>query len=84
MQGTALVVVGTKEYRVQKGNVIVTPPHTTHFTIPIDDFVIAVVNTPSFSIDNYIPISETDDALGFDKQQYERLVHTKYSQGIAQ
>lgn len=84
LQGTAIIVVGTKEYLVQKDDVIVTPPHTTHFTIPGDDFVIAAVNTPSFNINNYVPIAETDDSVGFDKQQFDRLIHERYTQETAQ
>lgn len=84
VQGAATIVVGTKEYYAQKGDVIVTPPHTTHFTIPDNEFVIAVINTPSFNVENYISIYESDEAFGFDKQQYERLVHAKHSQGVTQ
>ena len=79
MQGTAIVVVGKKEYHVQKGDVVVTPPYTTHFIITLsNDFVIAEVNTPSFNIGNYVPISESDDTFGFDKAQFERLIHAHY------
>lgn len=84
LQGTAVVVVGKQERHVQKGDVIVTLPHTTHFTISDKDFVLAVVSTPSVNMNNYVPIFESDATVGFDKEQYERLVDAKYSQGIAQ
>ena len=70
-------MVGTKERFAQTGDVIVTPPHTTHFTIPDKDFVIAIVNTPSFNVNNYVSISETDYDLAFDRQQFDRLVNEK-------
>ncbi len=46
LQGLGTIVVGMKEQRIEKGSVIVTPPDTTHFTIPESDLVLAVINTP--------------------------------------
>lgn len=52
LQGKGLVVVGGEELRVQTDSVIVIPPNVAHFTIPDDDLVLAVVNTPPFAAEH--------------------------------
>lgn len=74
IQGSGLTVVGGEEKRIQKGSVVITPPNTTHFTIPEKDLVMVVINSPSFNPANNIDIQETDSALKFDKEQYQRLI----------
>jgi mannose-6-phosphate isomerase-like protein (cupin superfamily) len=73
LQGLGTIVVGMKEQRIEKGSVIVTPPDTTHYTIPDSDLVLAVVNTPPFKPENYVVVKETDHDFGFDQEQLERL-----------
>lgn len=73
LQGLGTIVVGQKEQQVKKGSVIVTPPDTTHFTIPDSDLVLAIINTPPFKPENYVVIRETDYAVGFDQEQFKRL-----------
>lgn len=73
IQGSGLTVVGGKEIPIEKGSVVVTPPDTTHFTIPSKDLVIMVINTPSFNAMNIVEPQETDPAVKFDKDQYEKL-----------
>lgn len=73
LQGMGLSVVGRQEQKMTKGSVIITPPDTTHFTIPDKDLVLAVVNTPPFNPDNAVSISQTDHSLGFDKEQFDKL-----------
>jgi mannose-6-phosphate isomerase-like protein (cupin superfamily) len=74
VQGTGLVVVGGQEHHVQKGSVIEIPSNIAHFTIPEKDLVMAVVNTPPFNPDHYYPLSESNAAAKFDKQQFDRLM----------
>lgn len=73
LQGFGLIVVGGREQKIQKRSVVITPPNTTHFTIPESGLVIAVINSPSFSPENYAPIAQTDPKVGFDEQQFIRL-----------
>ncbi len=73
LQGLGTIVVGMKEERIEKGSVIVTPPDTTHFTIPDGDLVLAVINTPPFEPENYVVVNDTDHAVGFDQEQFVRL-----------
>lgn len=73
LQGTGIVVVGGKEHKVQKDSIIITPPHTAHFTIPEKDLVMAVINIPAFTIENYIPLNADNAAVKFSQQQFERL-----------
>lgn len=72
LEGAGLVVVGGVETPVAEGSVVVTPPDTAHFTIP-DGLVLAVVNTPPFSADNYVALTDSDARVGFDREQYDRL-----------
>lgn len=78
IQGTGLTVVGGEEKRLEKGTIIVTPQNITHFTIPENDLVMMVINTPKFDAENIVEPIESDPAVKFDKEQYEQLVH-KYA-----
>jgi mannose-6-phosphate isomerase-like protein (cupin superfamily) len=74
IQGSGLTVVGGKEFQLEKGSVVVTPPNTTHFTIPKNDLVMMVINTPSFNAGNIVEPTESDRQVKFDKEQYDKLV----------
>jgi len=75
LQGLGLTVVGGKEQEIQKGSVVITPPDTAHFTIPKSELILAVINTPPFQPENYVPISETNTDVGFDREQFQRLTN---------
>jgi mannose-6-phosphate isomerase-like protein (cupin superfamily) len=81
VQGAGLTVVGGKEIKLEKGSVVVTPPNTTHFTIPKSDLVMIVINTPDFNAENIVEPTESDPNIKFDKEQYERLVQDIYQIG---
>ena len=72
LEGLGLTVVGGKEQEVRPGDVVVTPPNTAHFTVP-DSLVLAVINTPPFQEGDYIPLTDTDERVLFDRAQFERL-----------
>lgn len=74
IQGTGLTVVGGEEVTLKKGSIVVTPPSTTHFTIPEKDLVMMVINTPNFNAENIVEPTESDPEVKFDKKQYENLV----------
>lgn len=74
IQGSGLTVVGGEEILIEKGSIIVTPPNTTHFTIPKNDLLMVVINSPSFNAANIAEPIETDQEVKFDKAQYERLI----------
>lgn len=74
IQGTGLTVVGGEEIELKKGSVVVTPPNTTHFTIPKNDLVMLVINLPKFNKDNIVEPEDTDTEVKFDKDQYDELV----------
>jgi mannose-6-phosphate isomerase-like protein (cupin superfamily) len=78
LQGGGIVVVGNKESSFTAGDVIVTPPLTTHYVIPDDQCVMAVVNLPTFNIEDYHVIAETNEAVKFDKAQFEQLTQTDH------
>lgn len=77
LQGSALVVVGGKEMHVSAGSVVVTPPLTAHYVIPNKDCVLAVVSIPAFRIEDYHILTETNHVVGFDKEQFLRLIGEK-------
>jgi mannose-6-phosphate isomerase-like protein (cupin superfamily) len=78
LSGLGKVVVGGKEIEVKVGSVVVTPPDTTHYTVPKENLVLAVINSPSFNPANYVPIIETDASVGFDKDQFAGDVEGAY------
>jgi mannose-6-phosphate isomerase-like protein (cupin superfamily) len=73
IQGSGLTVVGGEEMPIEQDSVIVTPPNTTHFTIPGKDLVMVVINTPNFNAANIVEPTESDPSTKFNKAQYERL-----------
>jgi mannose-6-phosphate isomerase-like protein (cupin superfamily) len=72
LEGSGNVVIGGKEHRFDAGAALVVPPDTAHFTIPYG-LVIAVINTPPFKPENYVPLTGSDPRVHFDKTQFENL-----------
>jgi mannose-6-phosphate isomerase-like protein (cupin superfamily) len=80
LSGQGKVIVGGKEIDLQKGSVVVTPPNTAHYTVPKENLVLAVINSPSFNPANYVPIVESDASVGFNKDQFASDVERAYQQ----
>jgi mannose-6-phosphate isomerase-like protein (cupin superfamily) len=76
MQGSGIVVLGNREHRVSAGDVLIIPPNTAHFTIPNNDLVMAVVNTPPYSPDDYFPLTASNSDVQFERENFERLTQT--------
>lgn len=74
LSGSGLTVVGGEELQVRAGDVIVTPPETAHFTIPKENLVMLVINTPPFNPENNIHVDETKPEIKYDHEQYKKLV----------
>lgn len=70
LTGTGRVNVGGQETDLGPGSVSVTPPETAHYTIPTENLVLAVVNTPPFNPANAVSLTETNTNVGFDAEQY--------------
>lgn len=77
LSGTALVVVGEKKQSVQSGDIIIIEPDTAHFTIPDNQYVIAVVNTPPYKPENYISLKESNPLVKFNQEQFNKLTCKK-------
>lgn len=73
LQGSACVVVGYEEFQVKQGDALVIPPNTTHFTIPDNEFVLAVINTPPYKPEHNILVFKHDPSTSFDYEQFQRL-----------
>lgn len=73
LSGSGLTVVGGEELEIKTGDVIVTPPETAHFTIPKENLVLIVINTPPFNPDNNIHVDETNQKVKYDHEQYKKL-----------
>lgn len=68
--GSGTIVLGSQERYVTAGEVIVINPYTSHFVIPEKNLVMGVINTPSFSVDDYYPLNKTSLEVGFDNNQF--------------
>jgi cupin superfamily acireductone dioxygenase involved in methionine salvage len=77
LQGEGLMVVGEKEQFVKKDSVIMIPSNIAHFMIPKKDLVLAVINIPAFNPVNYMPLTEENLAVKFNKAQFDRLIQNK-------
>lgn len=73
LNGLGKTYVRDEVHELKPGVVVVTPPETTHFTIPEADLVMAVINTPPFSPHNVVDLHESNPAVGFDATQYKTL-----------
>ena len=74
LQGSGKIVVRDQVYDVERDSVVVIPPNESHFTIPHEKLVLAVVNTPPFAAEHYIVLNKSNGEHGFDKKQFEKLV----------
>ena len=63
LSGLGKTFVGKERHELRKGVSVVIPPDTIHLTIPEDDLVLAVVNTPPFSPDNVVELSDEQKAV---------------------
>jgi mannose-6-phosphate isomerase-like protein (cupin superfamily) len=73
LTGSGTIVVGYHESQLESGSISITPPDTAHFTIPRENLVLAVINTPPFNAANAIPLTDSNAAVHFDASQLERL-----------
>jgi mannose-6-phosphate isomerase-like protein (cupin superfamily) len=76
LSGTGLNVVGEKERRIKKGDVVIIPPDVAHYTFPESNLVIAAVNNPPFTPESYVTLGACDESrleVEFDLEQYKRL-----------
>ncbi len=73
LEGSALVVVGNNEQHAHKGDVIIIPSNTAHFTIPNNEFIMAIVNTPLFKFESYIVVNQTNPDVIFDHEYFIEL-----------
>lgn len=78
LHGSAKVVIGRNEYDANPGDILIIPPKKAHYSIPDNEFIIAIVNTPPFSPDRYINVTEDDDVVGFDKSRFEELTKSDF------
>jgi mannose-6-phosphate isomerase-like protein (cupin superfamily) len=77
LHGTGLIVIGGKEEQLKKGSVVVIPSNIAHFTIPHEDLVLAVVNTPPFVAEHYTVVKNTNKRVKFDKEQFDQLINQR-------
>jgi mannose-6-phosphate isomerase-like protein (cupin superfamily) len=83
LQGLGRVVVGNEIRDVQQGSIVVTPAGVTHYALPdkVQGLVLAVVNTPPFSLANNVELAETDIVHGYDHELFGRLARAAGTMG---
>lgn len=72
ISGSGRTIVGGKSFELKPGMVVATPSETSHYTIPQEDLVLGVVNTPPFDPANVVNLSESNKAVGFNKARFEQ------------
>jgi mannose-6-phosphate isomerase-like protein (cupin superfamily) len=73
LSGSGLTVDGDEELPIKAGDVIVTPPEMAHFTIPKENLVMIVINTPPFNLENNIGVDAPNPEVGHDHEQFKKL-----------
>lgn len=61
-------------YELEQSTVVVIPPETLHYTLPQEDLVLCVANTPPFNPANIVGLNESNSVVGFIKEKYEKDV----------
>ena len=61
--GVGKIAVGDDIQDLTPGTAVPTPSGTVHITLPGEGLILAVVNTPPFNIDNYVPVSPADEVI---------------------
>lgn len=79
LQGSGILVIADVEQKISPGDIIVVPSNKAHFIIPDNDLIIGVINTPPFNAENYIPLTESNSMVGFDRNQFDALIQKKAS-----
>jgi quercetin dioxygenase-like cupin family protein len=76
LQGQALVAVGGDKQMVKRGDVVIIPPFTAHYTVPDNEYVIGCINVPPYTPESYIPLKNTVAEVEFDYDDFEITVAT--------
>lgn len=78
LQGSGTIVIGSREYQVKTGDIIYIPTMVGHYTVPLQDLIIGVVNEPKFDPTDLIELRSADDATRKDVQYDDaRYMHYK-------
>jgi mannose-6-phosphate isomerase-like protein (cupin superfamily) len=72
ISGLGKTIVKDQAFELEPGTVVVIPPETAHYTLPKENLVLGVVNTPPFNPANVVNLTESNSAVGFDKAQYDQ------------
>lgn len=73
LEGSGCVYVAGEKHMLQQGDALVILPNKAHFTVPDAQCVLACVCMPPFHPDNYIPLKESNAAVGFDYEHFKSL-----------
>lgn len=76
LQGNGLVIVGGEEHYVEKNSFVVIPGNTAHFTLPIEDLVLAVVCTPPYNGECALSLDEDNPSVKYDHTLISRYQHS--------
>ncbi len=74
INGLGKTIVRDQAFELEPGNVAVLPPETAHYTLPQENLVLGVVNTPPFDPVNVVNLTESNSAVGFDKAKFDQDV----------
>lgn len=77
LQGKGLVVVGGEENYVEKNSIVIIPGNSAHFTIPIEDLVLAVVCTPPYRGESALPLDQDNPLVKYDQAQFFRHLYAE-------
>lgn len=82
LQGNGLLVIAGIVQKITISDIIVIPSNKAHFIIPGNDLIIGVINTPPFNAENYIPLTESNNIVEFDRNQFDALIQKSASCSI--
>jgi mannose-6-phosphate isomerase-like protein (cupin superfamily) len=83
LQGTGTVVVGDRLLELGPYDVVIAPPMTAHYTVPHDQLVLGVINTPPFNPETYVSDDKSDASVHFDAERFHELAKRGVDNALA-
>lgn len=61
LEGSGTIVIGEREYPVNRGDVITVPKGVGHYSVPSKNLILGVVSFPFFDIDDHVDLRAADE-----------------------
>lgn len=82
ISGKGVLVIGHTIFHIRAGDTVNIPPMYAHYTIPEGVMWVLVTNTPPWTAENTIALSEDNEGAGYSQEFERRLLTNVYQKRI--